>query len=102
MLVNCCLTSWRIVQASDAYITMLPAAASPDELTALVSYLQDAQLVDDLTRSIEVRMAVYNGNTDVIGECVRCGELAAFLLLLRQVFCRGSSRSTWLGICLGS
>jgi len=43
-------------EASDAYITMLPAAASPDELTALVTYLQDAQLVDDLTRSIEVRM----------------------------------------------
>jgi len=54
-------------QASQSYVTVIPTSASMSEVTDLLTYLESANLVDPATRSIEVRVPVYNGNTDVIG-----------------------------------
>eukprot|EP00658_Telonema_sp_P-2_P016716 TRINITY_DN16481_c0_g1_i2.p1 TRINITY_DN16481_c0_g1~~TRINITY_DN16481_c0_g1_i2.p1 ORF type:complete len:457 (-),score=91.36 TRINITY_DN16481_c0_g1_i2:120-1490(-) len=52
---------------SGAYCSLLPSTATPDQLKGLVSYLENAQFVDAATRSIEVRVPVFNGNTNTIG-----------------------------------
>eukprot|EP00658_Telonema_sp_P-2_P071818 TRINITY_DN61023_c0_g1_i1.p1 TRINITY_DN61023_c0_g1~~TRINITY_DN61023_c0_g1_i1.p1 ORF type:complete len:512 (-),score=110.84 TRINITY_DN61023_c0_g1_i1:168-1703(-) len=53
--------------ASEAYYALLPSSATPDQLTGLVRFLREARFVDAATRSIEVRVPVFNPNTNIIG-----------------------------------
>jgi len=54
-------------EASQTYVTVIPTSASLTEVSDLISYFESGNLIGPATRSIEIRVPVYNGNTDVIG-----------------------------------
>eukprot|EP00658_Telonema_sp_P-2_P016632 TRINITY_DN16453_c0_g1_i7.p1 TRINITY_DN16453_c0_g1~~TRINITY_DN16453_c0_g1_i7.p1 ORF type:complete len:477 (-),score=90.97 TRINITY_DN16453_c0_g1_i7:93-1523(-) len=52
---------------SQGYVVLLPSNHNTKDMSTLLQYYQDAKLVDQYTRTVEVRIPVYNANIDVIG-----------------------------------